>query len=63
MAFICYVLELQRSMQKYLVGTIDAKKEEEEAGHVRLEKQQVAAKNIKSLPWKNEVKETTNQLT
>lgn len=31
MAFIYYVLELQRSMQKYLVGTTDGKKEEEEA--------------------------------
>lgn len=62
MAFIHYVLELQRSMQKYLAATIVAKKEEEEAECVL--RNVSGCKNIKSLPWKNEVKvkKTNNRL-
>lgn len=57
MAFIYYVLELQRSMQKYLVGTTDAKKEEGEAEHTVMSdlRNVSSCKNINSLSRKKEV--------
>lgn len=53
MAFIYYVLELQRSMQKYLVRTTDAKKGEEEVEHTETSdlRNVSSCENIKSLSW------------
>lgn len=55
MAFIYYALELQRSMQKYLVGTTDGKKEEEEAERTEMSdlKNMSSCKKVKSLWRKN----------